>query len=182
MGNRLFLTQSVNAKYRRTFQNNLNLRISNIYGFGVNLNVSLTHYQTAGYNWEHKLTSVDGSINIWWNKGPFTVAYWRKLPGKYLNGQYVGKQENGDALQFEWQPNKHWTVSASWMYMFDKKGTRYPAWDYSAINPSQRERYIRNNGNMVVLGLSYSADFGSIFRTARRNLNNSDNGASLLKL
>lgn len=182
MGNRLFLTQSVNAKYRRTFQNNLNLRISNIYGFGVNLNVSLTHYQTAGYNWEHKLTSVDGSINIWWNKGPFTISYWRKLPGKYLNGHYVGKDENGDALQFEWQPNKHWTVGASWMYMFDRKGTRYPSWNYSSVNPSYCERYIKNNGNMVVLSVSYSADFGSIFRTARRNLNNSDNGSSLLKL
>lgn len=182
IGNGLFLTQSVNAKYKRVFQNDLTLRISDIHGFGMSLYMSLTHYRTAGADWRHKLTSFDGSVYLWWNKGPFTVAYWRKLPGKYLNGQYVGKQENGDALQFEWQPNKHWTVSASWMYMFDKKGTRYPAWDYSAINPSQRERYIRNNGNMVVLGLSYSADFGSIFRTARRNLNNSDNGSSLLKL
>lgn len=182
IGNGLFLSQSVNAKYMRVFQNDLSLRISDIHGFGMSLYMSLTHYRTAGADWRHKLTSFDGSVYLWWNKGPFTVAYWRKLPGKYLNGQYVGKQENGDALQFEWQPNKHWTVSASWMYMFDKKGTRYPAWDYSAINPSQRERYIRNNGNMVVLGLSYSADFGSIFRTARRNLNNSDNGSSLLKL
>lgn len=182
MGNRLFLAQSVNSKYSRTFQNSLNLRLSNIYGFGANLYLSLTHYQTAGSNWEHKLTSFAGSINIWWNKGPFTISYWRKLPGKYLNGHYVGKDENGDALQFEWQPNKHWTVGASWMYMFDKKGTRYPSWNYSSVNPSYCERYIKNNGNMVVLSVSYSADFGSIFRTARRNLNNSDNGSSLLKL
>ena len=68
------------------------------------------------------------------------------------------------------------------MYMFDSKGTRYPAWDYSSVNPSYRERYIRNNSNMVVLSVSYSTDFGSIFRTARRNLNNSDSGSSLLKL
>ena len=182
LGDGLFLSQSVNARYRRVFQNDLTLRISGIYGFGASLYMCLTHYRTAGVGWSHKLTSFDGSINIWWNKGPFTIAYWRKLPGKYLNGQYVGKDENGDALQFEWQPNKHWTVGASWMYMFDRKGTRYPAWNYSSVNPSYRERYIRNNGNMVVLSLSYSADFGSIFRTARRNLNNSDNGSSLLKL
>lgn len=182
LGDGLFLSQSVNARYRRVSQNDLTLRISGIYGFGASLYMCLTHYRTAGVGWSHKLTSFDGSINIWWNKGPFTIAYWRKLPGKYLNGQYVGKDENGDALQFEWQPNKHWTVGASWMYMFDRKGTRYPAWNYSSVNPSYRERYIRNNGNMVVLSLSYSADFGSIFRTARRNLNNSDNGSSLLKL
>lgn len=68
------------------------------------------------------------------------------------------------------------------MYMFDKKGTRYPAWNYSAVNPSYRERYIKNNGNMIVLSATYSADFGSIFRSSRRSLNNSDNGTSLLKL
>ena len=110
------------------------------------------------------------------------MAYWRKLPGKYLSGHYVGKDENGDALQFEYKPDAHWTFGASWMYMFDTKGTRYPSWNYSSVNPSQRERYIKNNGNMVVLSVSYTADFGSIFRTARRNLNNSDNGSSLLKM
>lgn len=182
MGDGLFLSQSVNAKYRRVFQNDLSLRISDIYGFGANLYMSLTHYRTAGDGWSHKLTSFDGSISIWWNKGPFTVSYWRKLPGKYLSGHYVGKDENGDSLQFEWKPDKHWTLGASWMYMFDKKGTRYPSWDYSSVNPSSRERYIKNNGNMVVLSVSYTADFGSIFRAARRNLNNSDNGSSLLKM
>lgn len=182
MGDGLFLSQSVNAKYRRVFQNDLSLRISDIYGFGANLYMSLTHYRTAGDGWSHRLISFDGSISIWWNKGPFTVSYWRKLPGKYLSGHYVGKDENGDSLQFEWKPDKHWTLGASWMYMFDKKGTRYPSWDYSSVNPSSRERYIKNNGNMVVLSVSYTADFGSIFRAARRNLNNSDNGSSLLKM
>lgn len=182
MGDELFLSQSVNAKHRRIFQNNLSLRISDIHGFGANLYLCLTHYQTAVENWNHKLTSFDGSLTVWWNKGPFTIAYWRKLPGKYLYGYHVGKEENGDALQFEWQVNKHWLIGASWMYMFDKKGTRYPSWSYSPVNPSDNERFIKNNGNMIVLSVSYSADFGSIFRTARRNLNNQDNGSSLLQL
>ncbi len=182
LGDGLFLSQSVNTHHKRVLQNDLSLRLSNIHGFGANLYLCLTHYRTAGANWNHRLTSFDGSLSLWWNKGPYTIAYWRKLPGKYLDGHYVGKEENGDALQFEWQPDKHWTVCASWMYMFDRKGTRYPAWDYSAVNPSYRERYIKNNGNMIVLAVSYTADFGSIFRTARRNLNNTDNGSSLLKL
>ncbi|MDE6794386.1 MAG: hypothetical protein K2J63_03685, partial [Muribaculaceae bacterium] len=110
------------------------------------------------------------------------LSYWRKLPGKYLNGQIVRKDENGDALSVEYRPNNHWTFGVDWMYMFDKKGTRYPSWNYSAVNPSTNDRYIKHNGNMVVLSLTYSADFGSIFRTARRSLNNSDNSSSLLKM
>lgn len=181
-GNGKFLSQSVNSRYRRVFSNDLTLRLSDIYGFGANLYIGLSYYQTAGNEWRHSLTSFDGSISLWWNKGPFTISYWRKLPGKYLYGNKVGKDENGDALQIEWKPDRHWTIGAAWMYMFDKKGTRYPAWNNSSVNPSVRERYIMNNGNMVVLSVSYSADFGSIFRNRRRNLNNSDNGSSLLKL
>ena len=181
IGDGLFLSQSVNTKRRRIFQNDLTLRINDVHGFGASVYMNLTHYQTAGEGWSHNLTSFNGSLSLWWNKGPFTISYWRKLPGKYLNGQTVGKDENGDSLDFDWTPNKHWTIGVAWMYMFDKKGTRYPSWCYSEVNPISRERFIRNNGNMVVFSLTYNADFGSIFRTSRRNLNNSDNASSLIK-
>lgn len=182
VGNKLFLQQYVNTDYRRAFENSLSLQSSDFHGFGANLYLCLTHYDTAGDEWKHSLTSFDASLSVWWNKGPVTVAYWRKLPGKYLFGQTVGKDENGDALQFEYKPDNHWTLGVNWMYMFDKKGTRYPSQSLSAVNPFTAERYIKNNGNMIVLTVSYSADFGSIFRTARRSLNNSDQGSSLLKL
>ena len=182
MGDHLFLSQSVNAKKARGFYNSLTLQLRNIHGFGASLYASLNHYNTAGDGWEHSLTSFSGSVSLWWNKGPFTVSYWRKLPGKYLSGHVVGKDENGDSLQIEYTPDKHWTIGASWMYMFDKRGTQYPSWNYSEVNPSYRDRYIKDNANMIVLSASYTVDFGSIFRTTRRNLNNSDNSSSLLKM
>lgn len=178
---KLFLSQSANAKYRRMIQNELTFRLGNIHGFGANLYMNLSHFKTAGADWRHKLTSLTGHITLWWNKGPFTITYWRIFPGKYLEGQNVFKVENGDALQIDWRPDRHWTIGAGWMYMFDKKGTRYPSWNYSAVNPSSRYRYIKNNANMVVLTVSYSADFGSLFKTGGRNLNNTDSGSSLLK-
>lgn len=182
LGDRHFLSQSVNSRYSRNYQNTLSLNLSGVSGFGISLYLGLTHYQTAGETWKHHLTSFDASTTIWWNKGPFTVSYWRKFPGKYLYGHTVGKDENGDALQLEYKPDEHWTIGASWMYMFDTKGTKYPSWNHSAVNPSASERYIKDNGNMAVLSVSYSADFGSIFRSGRRSLNNSDNGSSLLKM
>lgn len=182
MGDKMFLSRSVNSRYRRAYQNDITLKISEISGFGANLYMCLMHYRTAGATWKHHLTSFDGSIALWWNKGPVTISYWRKLPGKYLSGHYVGKEENGDALGIEYKPDSHWTLGVDWMYMFDSKGTRYPAWNYSTVNPSHTDRYIKNNGNMIVLSATYSADFGSLFRSSRRSLNNSDNGSSLLKL
>ena len=149
--------------------------------FGANLNLYYESYKSKGNNWEHTLNSVNGSINLWWNKGPFTISYWRKFPGKSLWGTSVSKEENGDALDFQYSPNKHWTLDIGWYYMFSKKGTQYPSWDYSASNPGYRFRYIKNNANMICISFVYQADFGSIFRTSRRGLNNRDNGSSLLR-
>lgn len=182
LGDKLFLSQSVNAKRSWYAGSSLNLKVNNIAGFGANVRLGLDYFETMGEKWCHHLTSFDASFSLWWNKGPYTISYWRKIPGKYLSGHYVGKEENGDALSFEYQPDKHWTLGVSWMYMFETKGTQYPSWGYSSVNPFQEERYIKHNGNMVVLSVSYSADFGSIFRSARRTLNNSDNGSSLLKM
>jgi len=182
LGDKMFLSQSVNARKSWYTGANLSMRLRDINGFGANVSLSLDHYETMGDDWCHALTSFDAIFSLWWNKGPYTISYWRKVPGKYLSGHSVGKDENGDALSFEFKPNSHWTFEASWMYMFDVKGTKYPAWGYSSVNPSFRERYIKNNGNMVVVSVSYSADFGSIFRSSRRSLNNSDNSSSLLKM
>lgn len=182
LGDKLFLSQSVNARRLWYGQGNLNMRISDIAGFGANVNLGLSHYETMGDAWSHHLTSFSGSFSVWWNKGPFTVSYWRKIPGKTLEGNYASKDENGDQLSFEYQPDKHWTLGAGWMNVFNKKGFEYPSWGYSKVNPYVNERRIENNGNMVVLTVSYTANFGSIFRSARRSLNNSDHGSSLLKL
>lgn len=176
------MTHSVNARRTWSAWGNLNMRLNAIAGFGINANLGLSHYEAMGAGWCNTLTSFNASFSLWWNKGPLTVSYWRKIPGKYLNGHYQGKDENGDTLQFEYKPNGHWTLGAAWMYMFDRKGTRYPSQFLSTVNPSINDRYIRDNSNMVVLSASYSADFGSIFRAGRRNLNNADGAASLLQL
>ncbi len=182
LGDGMFLSQSINAREMNSFSSSLSMKLSQIKGFGVNLYMDLSHYHCADESWSHNLTSFSGSISLWWNHGPFTVSYWYKLPGKYMSGHYIGKDENGNALSFEYAPNKHWNFGIDWMYMFDKKGTRYPSWDYSTVNPATRDRYIKNNGNMITLSVTYQADFGTLFKTARRSLNNTDGGSSLLRL
>lgn len=182
MGGGKFMSQSVNADKYTGMQGSLMLRVSDIYGFGAYASIDLTRYDSRVGNWDYHLTSLFGRLNLWWNKGPWTISYYRKFPGKTLFGYNVSKQENGDALQVEFRPDKHWTLSAGWWYMFDKKGTRYPSWSHSPVNPAVNDRYIKDNGNMVCLSAIYTADFGALFkRNIRRSLNNNDSNNSLLK-
>lgn len=182
LGDRLFLSQSVNSRKWQQWTNSLSAKISGVAGFGANVQAGLSRFISAGDGWCHTLTSFDAFISLWWNHGPFTISYARNFPGKYLSGHVVSRNENYDMLSAEWTPDSHWTVGVAWMYMFAHKGTQYPTWNYSPVNPSRLERYIRNNADMVTLSVSYNADFGSIFRTARRSLNNSDDASSILKL
>ncbi|MDE6549129.1 MAG: TonB-dependent receptor family protein [Muribaculaceae bacterium] len=182
LGDGLFLSHSVNSRKALNFYNTVTFQLRNIHGFGATLFANISHYTTAGENWEHSLTSLSGSISLWWNKGPLTLSYWCKLPGKYLSGHSIGKEENGDVLQVDFKPNRHWTLGVEWMYMFNRHGTEYPVWNYSQVNPAYRDRYIMNNANMIVFSVSYNTDFGSIFHTVRRNLNNTDNTSSILKM
>lgn len=181
-GNKLFLSNSRNYKSFQETSGSLSFGINGLAEmFGANLNLYYSAYRSRGYNWKENLNSFSGSISVWWNKGPFTISYWKKFPGKSLWGTTVNKDENGDALDFQYSPNEHWSLDIGWYYMFSKKGTQYPSWDHSPANPSYTFRYIKNNANMVCISFTYKADFGSIFRTARRGLNNSDRGSSLFK-
>ena len=182
LGDQKFLSQSINTSGYDNAYGYLMIELGDIYGFGAQAHAGVDYYHTSGPGWEHDLTSFSAAITLYWSKGPWTISYWRKFPGKSLYGHTVSRAENGDAFAIAYKPNKHWTIMANWMYMFESGGTYYPSWDYSPVAPGVRRRHIKDNANMVVLSMTYSADFGSIFRSSRRSLNNSDNGSSLLKL
>lgn len=182
LGNGMFLSQSSNFKRNETWTAMLQVQMSNLKGFGFNATVEYDHYAADFGDWRKTLGSWSGYINLWYNYRKFTFSYYRLFSGKSLYAQTVSKGENNDALQVTYRPDKHWTMTLSWMYMFEKKGTQYPAWGYSPVNPYYLTRHIRDNANMVCLSVSYTLDFGSIFRSARRNLNNSDRDSSILKL
>ncbi len=179
LGGHLFMMQTVNARSMREFSPNLNVQISGVGGFGASVRLGLRHYHYGGETWSHDLTSFEASGSIWWTHDAWTISYYGRIPSKYLSGHYVGKGENGNNLSVSWRPDKHWSVEASWYNCFDSKGFKYPQENISTVNPSKSERWIKDNGNMLAISISYSADFGSIFRTAKRGLNNSDSGTSL---
>lgn len=182
IGDGMFLSQTVNSDFDNTWAAVLQVQMSNLKGFGFNVRLKYMHAATCGAGWRESLASWSGVVNLWYNYRKFIFSYYRKFPGKDLFAQTVTTEENGDALQVTFQPDEHWSIQASWMYMFEKHGTKYPTWRRSAVNPSYTNRYIRDNSNMVCISVSYTADFGSIFRSARRTLNNSDNSSSILKL
>ncbi|MBD5370995.1 MAG: hypothetical protein HDR80_07600 [Bacteroides sp.] len=180
IGDGKFLSQSINARKSSNGGVAVQLGVNDLHGFGCGATVNYAHYTSAGPDWSHVLDSWSGSVQAWYTLRHFTLEAWYRIPGKYLNGHNVGQEENGSMLSLMYRPDKRWSFTASWMYIFDR-GTKYPSWNYSEVNPSASRRWIGNNANMVTLTVCYQTDFGSIFRTGRRTLENSDSGSSILK-
>ncbi len=182
IGDKIFLSNSRNFNSQQNYFAWISFGFNGLAEmFGANISIYDGYYKSKGHNWSNSLNSISGNLNLWWNKGPFTISYWRNLPGKSLWGTTVSKDENTNGLEVQYKPNKHWTLNLGWWYMFSSKGTQYPQWNYSLVNPGTWSRYIKNNANMICISFSYQADFGSIFKTSRRGLNNKDNGSSLLR-
>lgn len=179
MGDGAFLSQTVNAKSDNCFQTSLYLQLSDLNGFGIGVSGKYERYHCAGEGWSNTLNTYEVAGSVWWTHKGWTISYYGRIPGKYLYGHEVGKGENGNSFSVGYKPDKHWDISVSWWNCFDPKGFKYPQWNISAINPSATQRWIKDNGNMISLDVSYTADFGSIFRSARRKLNNKDSGTSL---
>lgn len=181
LGNRLFLSQTINGRHSTVLQHYFGLGLADFHGFGANLSATVISYNNIAPLWSYRLTTFEANINLWYTLNKFTISYWRKFPGKYVSGYYVGRNENGDDLTIDYRPSKHLTLTASWMYMFDSQGTRYPQWSHSPVNPSYTYRHIADNANMVVLSLRYTTNFGTLFRTTPRTLNNADSSTSIMK-
>ncbi|MCH5242690.1 MAG: outer membrane beta-barrel protein [Muribaculaceae bacterium] len=182
IGDGLFLQQNNNIIKGVNTGGEVNFKINNVYGFGANVSLTFQYFSSKGLNWRHHLNAFKANFTLWWNKGPLIISYWRKIPGKYLIGFYEGKEENGNIISIEYKLNKHLTIGGGWWYIFEKKGTQYPLWSFSEVNPYYRERYIKNNKNMVVLSISFNTNFGTNYNSIKRTLNNSDIDSSLFKM
>jgi hypothetical protein len=73
---------------------------------------------------------------------------------------------------------KNLTAMLAWHCPFNKDGYRYETIGLSAVHPYRHTRWTANNGNLVVLGLTWQMDFGRKFHKGEKTLQNGgyDNG------
>lgn len=182
LGDRKFLSQPVNIDRNNTLLGALNIGFSDVAGFGANASIHVKRTEVRGDGWRHDLTSAGADLSVWWNKGPWTIGYWQSFPSKSLYGHGLTRGEIGNALSVEFKPDDHWVFGAKCLYLFSKNGSSYLSKGLSEVNPNVSLRRFKSDRNMIMLSVRYTADFGSIFRTGQRSLNNSDKGSSIMKI
>jgi hypothetical protein len=146
------------------------------------LNLSLTgmflHYNSKGVDFSHTRDNFTALANaqFYW-KRLVAGANFTFLPQWTLYGEDYSVREMAQSIyvQYRWESL---TAMLMWHCPFNPKGYRYETEGLSAVHPYRHTNWTANNGNMVVLGLTWQMDFGRQYRKSEKTLQNGgyDNG------
>ena len=146
----------------------------NLYG-GVHWNKSVGD----GYNHEYSAWEGGGSLSA--SLGKFSLMAGTSIRTKSMAGVYVDYGENDGYIQLNYT-HKSLSVGASWYYPFTSEGwsagTRTMPNRYLNFN---RWTYIKDNGNMLNINLSWRFSSGRKHQAGRKTLSNSDSDSGIVK-
>ena len=145
-----------------------------VYG-GVHWNKSVGD----GYNHEYSAWEGGGSLSA--SLGKFSLMAGTSIRTKSMAGVYVDYGENDGYIQLNYT-HKSLSVGASWYYPFTSEGwsagTRTMPNRYLNFN---RWTYIKDNGNMLTIDLSWRFSSGRKHQAGRKTLSNSDSDSGIVK-
>ena len=144
----------------------------------LSLNGMYLHYNSEGAVFSHTKDNFTASANaqFYW-KSLVAGANFTLLPQWTLYGEGYSVSEMAQSIyvQYRW---KSLTAMLMWHCPFNPKGYRYETEGLSAVHPYRHTHWTADNGNMVILGLTWQMDFGRQFSKGEKTLQNGgyDNG------
>lgn len=153
-----------------------------VQGLWQSLNISVFwdygHYISEGENFTHTKDNLTATFDAqyYW-KNLVAGAFFTILPEWQLYGEDFTMSEMAQSIyvQYRWESL---TAMLMWHCPFNPKGYRYETEGLSTVHPYRHTNWTANNGNMVVLGLTWQMDFGRQYRKSEKTLRNGgyDNG------
>lgn len=176
-----FVSEYQNQNYNQQTNAQLDINLSRLFNC---INFSLTggwnRYSTSGTEYHHYLYNLYWSASIYAYYKNWNLSGYYARPQKNLSGETINLGENNSTVLVGYKYDK---------FHF-RGGVYYPftqAWksrntSLSAANPHRETVRIKNNGNMVVLGVTYQLGYGKSLKKSKKNLKNADNEVGILKV
>ncbi len=179
--NERFISEYQNMNYNQQTNAQLDMNLSNLLNC-INLSVTggWNRYSSSGTDYHHHLYNLywSTSMQVYYKNWNLSCEYTR--PQKRLSGEILSTDENYSAALLGY---KHGN------FMF-RGGVYYPftqAWksqnsSLSKANPYHEKVYIKDNRNMIMVGITYQFSYGKSFNKSRKTLSNSDSETGILKV
>ena len=176
MGNPLygkFLRQTVNGERDDRINLQLNVGFQNLLNhFSIYGIAGWDRYDFTGFGNINCDKRFYSSIQAQAYFGNWTISADFEITPQYtLSGNRLSRPErwNMVQVQYKW---KNWYFSCSVFNPFTQKGSLQETITLSDIHPENYIRSIRDNANMVTLGVVYRMNFGKSLAKFRRTINN----------
>ncbi|MDD2960798.1 MAG: carboxypeptidase regulatory-like domain-containing protein [Muribaculaceae bacterium] len=168
-----FMVQPTNGKYIDRFNFELNLGVQNLFNhlslFGViGWNDYILDLKDEHYTDKRFYISLQGSL--YFGQWTFSANY-DILPQYSMPGNVLSRSERWNTVGIQYRLN-NWRFSLTGINLFTKRGALYEDTTLSTVHPEESEVSIKDNANMVMLGINYRVNFGKSFNKARRSLQN----------
>ena len=128
--------------------------------------------QTQGEGFEHVNDNFSLNARAQFVWGGFSLgANFNIRPEWWLTGELLNKSEPAQNIyaQYQW---KNFNAHLMWHCPFNPKGYEYETINLSTVHPSHHINRTTDNGNMMVLGLTWTLDYGTAFNKSSKTLFN----------
>ena len=167
----LFVGTQQNTDYYQRFLVKGEVGVKRLFDLlNITLMGRLKKETTEGEGFHHDNVNFSSSINgqlIWkrWVVGlNFDIT-----PQLSLYGEEILREEMSQNIyaEYNW---KDLNVSLTWHCPFNKEGYMYRTSSLSAVHPYSHTNWTADNGNMVVLGLTWRLNYGKAFNKGQKTL------------
>jgi hypothetical protein len=177
----LFISQYMNQKKN----DKLNVQLDLVYNSLLNhINISVfggwQKFNSRGADYNHTLYNLYWSTNIAAYYKNISLAFNYAHPQKSLNSEVISLAENYSNIMLMYKRDRL-TMSLGVFYPFEKHANS-SSWTLYKAYSSSRYVSIKDNGNMLVFGLTYYFNFGNKFKKNQKGLNNADNETGILRV
>lgn len=170
----MFMRRTENGEFDDLVNVQLNLGYHKLFNH-VSLFAELGYdgYQFVGpgYDGQERKIYANASAQVYW--GNWTVQARFEIAPRYsLSGNTMSRGERFNVLGVQYKLN-NWFFSCLIANPFTRHGSEWSSETISDVNPNRTSGYIKNNANMVSLGVIYRANFGKSFKKSKRGLGSS---------
>ncbi len=177
--NGYFIYTTENEKYLNRVTIGTQLSYKKLFNhFNISVSAYYNRFQSKGKLFNHSLNDFYSNLNIYSYFGNWSFGLGQCLAGrKTLNGTNISEGERMSQI-FAQYKHRNFYFAAMMLCPFQKDGYKYQTTRLSRINPGYVVNWTKNNGNMLILSISYQANFGKSFKKNRKTLSNGgyDNG------
>lgn len=136
------------------------------------------YYKSRGKTYSHNFHSWQYGLTANLMLGRWTMSYSFWPPAKSLWGETISGGERGSQLTVSYK-HKNLTLGMGCMLLGYAQGFDYTSSTNSKHYKANGTSYMKDNGNMVYVTLSYNFSHGRKYNAEQRKLSNSDNDSGV---